>query len=136
MSRSIAGLVVMVLMGILLVGCSLVQDPRAEPGRGGPGSVADIAAFLVDGSTEADLMEVSDLLSEPFINSQGQEAGVGFVNGVLEVDWDYVDYALYVRVSPGTSEERISEIMQLLSENPMVDRVERDYLVPLDVPGG
>lgn len=90
-------LTVLSVVAMVLVSC----DSGSQPGRGGPGSVADIAVFLVDGSIEQDLIEVSDLLFIPFINSSGQEDGHRLIDSLYGVDWDYVDCALYIRILRG-----------------------------------
>jgi hypothetical protein len=123
--------VIAAVMVVLLAACSL--DPRSEPGRSGSGSVADIAVFLLEGSTEQDLIAVSDLLFEPtpYIDSEGeQKVGQTIIPGLYGVDWDYVDYALYLRVLPGVSEDRVQEIISMVEADPRVDRVRRDYSVP------
>jgi hypothetical protein len=108
-------------------------DPRSAPGREGPGSVADIAAFLPDSATEEELVEVSDLLGVPtrYTNSQGENrVGTTHIEGVYSIDWDYVDHALYVGLEPGIGDQRKKEIMDLLIADPRVVRLETDYLVP------
>lgn len=123
--------VTVMLLGLCMAAIVVVScDSRSQPGRGGPGSVADIAVFLVEDATDDDLVEVSNLLFVPFVDSSGDVNGSELIDGLFGVDWDYVDRVLYIRILPGTGSDRVDEIVTSLMSDSRVDRVERDYQVP------
>lgn len=97
---------------------------RSTPGRGGPGSIADIAVFLAPGTGDADLQAVGERLQ----HTEDGKTGVFMNPGVFAISYDYQRPTVYVNLQPDITEDQRQAIIAQVRSAPNVDDVKFGYV--------
>jgi len=98
---------------------------HSTPGKGGVGTVADIAVFFVDGASDQDLQAVGALVQ----HQREDGRGVAMNDGVLALNYDYAKRAVYVNLQPDATDSERQEAISRLRAGPKVADVKLGYLI-------